>query len=148
MTYPDHDRSPPAPARKDARIDGPMPDVTIEPDGITAKAAADETVLAALGRAGLRYRVGCRRGGCGICKVQLIIGEVRYERPIATSVLTNDERVAGICLSCRAVPITNIVIELQEGDRLRKVLGFAYPRTVSAIGRENNQPNSRKDEQP
>ena len=148
MTYPDHDRSPPAPARKDARIAGPMPDVTIEPDGITAKAAADETVLAALGRAGLRYRVGCRRGGCGICKVQLIIGEVRYERPIATSVLTNDERVAGICLSCRAVPITNIVIELQEGDRLRKVLGFAYPRTVSAIGRENNQPNSRKDEQP
>ena len=56
-----------------------------------------------------------------------MLGEVRYERPIADSVLTDDERVAGICLSCRAVPLTNIVIELQEGDRLRRVLGFAYP---------------------
>ena len=56
-----------------------------------------------------------------------MLGEVRYERPIADSVLSDDERVEGICLSCRAVPITNIVIELQEGDRFRKVLGFAYP---------------------
>jgi len=39
-------------------------------------------------------------------------------------VLTDDERVEGICLSCRAVPLTNVVVELQEGDRLRRVLGF------------------------
>lgn len=104
-----------------------MPDVTIRPDGVRVTAGADETLLGALGRAGLRYRVGCRRGGCGICKVQLLLGEVRYERPIAASVLTDDEQIEGICLSCRAVPITNIVIELQEGDRLRKVLGFVYP---------------------
>ncbi len=108
-----------------------MPDVTIRPDGVQVTAGADETLLGALGRAGLRYRVGCRRGGCGICKVQLLLGEVRYERPIAASVLTDDEQVEGICLSCRAVPITNIVIELQEGDRLRKVLGFVYPRVAT-----------------
>jgi ferredoxin len=122
-----------------------MPDVTIQPDGITARSAEDETVLGALGRAGLRYRVGCRRGGCGICKVQLLVGEIRYERPIAATVLTSDERVAGICLSCRAVPITNIVIELQEGDRLRKVLGFAYPESVPPRGGEDNRTTNRKD---
>ena len=115
-----------------------MPDVIIEPDGISASAGPDETMLGALGRAGLRYRVGCRRGGCGICKVQLVLGEVRYERPIAASVLTDDERADGVCLSCRAVPITNVVIELQEGDRLRKVLGFAYPTGTSAGSRDNN----------
>ena len=49
---------------------------------------------------------------------------MRYERPIADSVLSDDERVEGICLSCRAVPLTNVVVELQEGDRLRRVLGF------------------------
>jgi len=102
-------------------------EVTILPDGVHVVAREDETLLRALARAGLRYRVGCKRGGCGICKVQLKLGEVRYERPIADSVLSDDERVEGICLSCRAVPITNIVIELQEGDRLRRVLGFAYP---------------------
>jgi hypothetical protein len=48
-----------------------------------------------------------------------VLGEVHYERPIATNVLSDDERVEGICLSCRAVPLTNVVIKLQEGDRLR-----------------------------
>jgi ferredoxin len=104
--------------------------VTILPDGIEVVAGDDETLLRALARAGLRYRVGCKRGGCGICKVQLRLGEVRYERPVADSVLTDDERVEGICLSCRAVPITNVVIELQEGDRLRRVLGFAFPSST------------------
>jgi ferredoxin len=106
-----------------------MPDVTVLPDGVRIPAAAGETVLVALGRAGLRYRIGCRRGGCGVCKLQLIAGEVRYERPVADTVLSDDEKVAGICLSCRAVPITNVLVELQEGDRLRRVLpyGFAFP---------------------
>jgi len=148
MNRPDHDPSPADGERNEVGSTPHRAEVTIEPDGITARASADETVLAALGRAGLRYRVGCRRGGCGICKVQLIVGEVRYERPIATSVLTNDERVAGICLSCRAVPITNIVIELQEGDRLRKVLGFAFPRTNSAAGRVDNRSTNKKEVQP
>jgi len=107
-----------------------MPELTILPDGLQVNAAEAETVLKALSRAGLKYRVGCKRGGCGICKVQLVLGEVRYERPVAESVLSDDERVEGICLSCRAVPITNIAIELQEGDRLRKVLGFVFPNSA------------------
>jgi CDP-4-dehydro-6-deoxyglucose reductase len=121
-----------------------MSDVTVLPDGIRIPAADGETVLAALGRAGLRYRIGCRRGGCGICKLHLVAGEVRYERPIADSVLSDDEKVAGICLSCRAVPITNVLVELQEGDRLRRVLpyGFAAPNIVrSAPPRDQRTPN-------
>jgi ferredoxin len=108
-----------------------MAEVTVLPDGVRICAADGETVLGALGRAGLRYRIGCRRGGCGICKLLLLGGEVRYERPIAESVLSDDEKVAGICLSCRAVPITNVLVELQEGDKLRRVLpyGFASPNT-------------------
>jgi CDP-4-dehydro-6-deoxyglucose reductase len=108
-----------------------VPEVTIMPDGIRVTAAEAETLLRAMSRAGLQYRVGCKRGGCGICKVQLVLGEVTYERPIAGNVLTDDERVEGICLSCRAVPLTNIVIELQEGDRLRKVLGFAFSASAT-----------------
>ena len=120
-----------------------MPEVTILPDGLQVTAGEAETVLAALSRAGLKYRVGCKRGGCGICKVQLVLGEVRYERPVAESVLSDDERVEGICLSCRAVPITNIAIELQEGDRLRKVLGFALPNSAPpASGRSAPNPTT------
>jgi ferredoxin len=100
--------------------------VTVLPDGVRIPAADGETVLAALGRAGLRYRIGCRRGGCGICKLQLVAGEVRYEKSVADTVLSDDERVEGICLSCRAVPITNVLIELQEGDKLRRVLPYGF----------------------
>jgi ferredoxin len=104
-----------------------MPEVTVLPDDIRIPARDGETVLAALGRAGLRYRIGCKRGGCGICKLQLVLGEVRYEKTVAETVLSDDEKVEGICLSCRAVPITNVIVELQEGDKLRRVfpLGFA-----------------------
>jgi ferredoxin len=122
-----------------------MAEVTILPDGVQVTAREDETLLRALARAGLRYRVGCKRGGCGICKVQLKLGEVSYERPIAESVLSDDERVEGLCLSCRAVPITNIVIELQEGDRLRKVLGFAYPNSTRPPGRSETGSVATKD---
>jgi ferredoxin len=113
-----------------------MTRITVLPDDVHIDADEGETVLAALGRAGFRYRIGCRRGGCGVCKVHLSLGEVWYERPIDSHVLTDDERVEGVCLSCRAVPITNVVIELQEGDRLRRVLpyGFASAGRTSAVG--------------
>jgi ferredoxin len=110
-----------------------MHEVTIFPDGITVRVEDEDTLFRALSRAGLRYRVGCRRGGCGICKVRLLLGEVSYERPVADSVLSDDERVDGICVSCRAVPLTNIIIELQEGDRLRRVLGFGLAAAQSLL---------------
>jgi ferredoxin len=95
------------------------PQITVLPTDTTIAAAPDETIIAALIRSGYLIRVGCKRGGCGICKVHLLAGEVRYERTIAATVLTGADSAAGICLSCRAVPITDVVIELQEGDRLR-----------------------------
>ena len=105
-------------------------EITILPDTERVSARPGETLLAALSRAGLGYRIGCRRGGCGVCKLHLLLGEVRYERAIAETVLTDEERIEGICLSCRAVPITNIVIELQEGDKLRRILP---PRFASGL---------------
>ena len=111
-------------------------EITILPDREQVVARPEETLLAALSRAGLGYRIGCRRGACGVYKLHLLLGEVRYERTIAENVLTDEERVEGICLSCRAVPITNVVIELQEGDKLRRVLplGFASGFAVKFQG--------------
>jgi ferredoxin len=96
-------------------------ELSIRPYNVRLAVRDGETIFAAIVRSGRKYRYGCRRGGCGICKVHLVLGEVEYERPIDYRVLTEEERVSGICLSCRAVPITNVVIELQEGDRLRTV---------------------------
>jgi len=106
-----------------------VPEVNITPYDVRVPVRDGETLLRAIVREGYKYRYGCRRGGCGFCKVHLLLGEVTYERRIDSRVLTDDERVSGICLSCRAVPLTNVVIELQEGDRLR-----GTPRTVDSAG--------------
>jgi hypothetical protein len=66
--------------------------------------------------------------------VALLAGEVRYECPIADTVLSDDERAEGACVSCRAVPLTDVVIELQEGDQLRRLLRFGFSQHL----KENN----------
>lgn len=93
-----------------------MPTVTIHPTGEVIYLEPEETVLAGLYKAGYAYTVGCRRGGCGICKVDCRKGEFSYNRPIAASVVSEEERTDGTCLSCRAVPDGDITIEMREGD--------------------------------
>ena len=97
-----------------------MPQVTVHPGGETIYLRGGETVLDGLYTAGYAYRVGCRRGGCGICKVDLVSGDVTYSRIVADSVLPEEERAQGICLSCRAVPEGDITIELRD-DELRLI---------------------------
>ena len=92
--------------------------LTVMPVGESMPVRDDETILAAMIRSGFLYRFGCKRGGCGVCKVHIMAGEVRYERTVAPTVLSDSELAAGVCLSCRAVPLTDLIIELAEGDRL------------------------------
>ena len=100
-----------------------MPTVTIHPSGEEIYLDAGETVLDGLYKAGYAYTVGCRRGGCAICKVDCRSGEFTYNRPVADSVVTDTERTDSTCLSCRAVPTTDITIEMRD-DVVRLVNPF------------------------
>lgn len=91
-----------------------MPLVTIHPTGEEVWLEPGETILAGLHQAGYSYTVGCRRGGCAICKVDVRSGQFDYNRPIADSVLSRTERTDGTCLTCRAIPTTDLVIELRD----------------------------------
>ena len=95
-----------------------MPTVTIHPTGEVIYLEPGETVLSGLYKAGFAYTVGCRRGGCAICKVDCRSGQFRYDHPVADTVLTSEEVAAGTVLSCRAVPDGDITIELRD-ERLR-----------------------------
>lgn len=94
-------------------------EITILPTNTVIPVNPGETILGAMVRSGFLMRVGCKRGGCGICKVVVVSGETRDEKKIAANVLTDADRAVGVTLSCRAVPLTNLVVELQEGDKLR-----------------------------
>ncbi|MEZ5097064.1 MAG: 2Fe-2S iron-sulfur cluster-binding protein [Nocardioides sp.] len=94
-----------------------MPEVRIEPSGFTAHLLEGEPILAGLTRCGFTVRkIGCRRGGCGICKIELVAGEVDYVKVVADTVLTADERAAGTALTCRAVPLGDVVLHIDEQE--------------------------------
>jgi ferredoxin len=98
-----------------------VPTITALPTGTEIPCRPGETVLAAMVRSGFLIRFGCRRGGCGVCTVRLLEGCMRYERPVAESALDPTERTEGIWLACRAVPESDVTVELRADDRLRLV---------------------------
>lgn len=100
-----------------------MPNLTIHPTGEVIYLEPGETVLGGLYKAGYAYTIGCRRGGCAICKVDLREGEFSYDHPVADSVVSEQERADGTCLSCRAVPDSDVTIEMRD-DCLRLVNPF------------------------
>lgn len=92
--------------------------VRVAPDEVTVAARRDEYILAALNRSGYGYRTGCRRGGCGVCKADLLEGTVSYPVTVSDDVLSPEEIASGACLPCRAVPHGDVVVRLRD-DRLR-----------------------------
>jgi CDP-4-dehydro-6-deoxyglucose reductase len=94
--------------------------LTVLPDGARMPVRPGETMLAASRRYGYLYTVGCREGGCAGCALQLVSGEVAYPKTVAQSVLSDQDRAGGVCLPCRAVPVTDVVIKLNRSDQLRR----------------------------
>lgn len=100
-----------------------MPNLTIHKTGEVIYLEPGETVLGGLYKAGYAYTIGCRRGGCAICKVDVLEGEFSYDHPVADTVISEQERTDGTCLSCRAVPDSDLTIEMRD-DCLRLVNPF------------------------
>ncbi|MGN6606083.1 MAG: 2Fe-2S iron-sulfur cluster-binding protein [Jatrophihabitans sp.] len=96
-----------------------MPRLTVAGTDVAVETQAGEPILKALSRSGYSHRFGCRRGGCGICKVVLVSGEVDYPDTVCDQVLSEAEQDSGLCLTCRAVPRTDAVIRLTDNDKLR-----------------------------
>ena len=77
---------------------------------------ADRTLLSgmeALGRRGIP--VGCRGGGCGVCKVRVCRG-VYAAQKMSRACVSAEEQASGVVLACRAYPASDI--ELQVVGRL------------------------------
>lgn len=55
--------------------------------------------------------VGCRGGGCGICKVQILSGHWRCKK-MSSAVITHEELRQGIVLACCCYPETSLVLKV------------------------------------
>jgi CDP-4-dehydro-6-deoxyglucose reductase len=82
-----------------------------------------EAILTALTRTGYSYKFGCKRGGCGICTLGLVDGDVEYPVTVAQSVLPDEQR-AHTVLSCRAVPVSDCTVRMNPDSLFKSVAPF------------------------
>ncbi|MBA1148780.1 2Fe-2S iron-sulfur cluster binding domain-containing protein [Ectothiorhodospiraceae bacterium WFHF3C12] len=65
--------------------------------------------MAQLGRKGIPS--GCHGGGCGVCKVQVVSGEIETLTMSRTHVSEEEER-AGFALACRCYPGSDVSLKV------------------------------------
>ncbi|MCL2778120.1 MAG: 2Fe-2S iron-sulfur cluster-binding protein [Polyangiaceae bacterium] len=65
--------------------------------------------MEALGRKGIP--VGCRRGGCGVCKVQVIEGQFT-KRVMSRAHVSAEEEASGCVLSCCIRPSSDLRLRI------------------------------------
>jgi ferredoxin len=73
---------------------------------------SDQTVLAGmetLGRRGIP--VGCRQGGCGVCKVEVLSGQFTA-RPMSQDHVSREDVQAGRVLACRIYPVSDLSVKV------------------------------------
>jgi ferredoxin len=87
----------------------------------TASCGDGERVLVALERAQgfgqlrnlpMRLPVGCRRGGCGICRARVIEGEYR-KAPMSRAHISAEDEENGLILACSVYPLSDLSIILE-----------------------------------
>ena len=108
--------------------------ITIQPSGHVFFADAGETILQAALREGFPLPYGCRNGACGTCKGKIIQGMVDFGS-YNESALSEVEKKAGMALFCRAVPLTELVIECREIGAIKDIKIKTLPCRVHKLER-------------
>lgn len=57
---------------------------------------------------------GCHGGGCGICKIKILEGEVRAQHMSRDRVSVEEEK-QGFSLACKAIPLSPLKVEVVGG---------------------------------
>jgi len=100
-------------------------DVEIAGTGEHYACGSDESVLDGMARLGRRgIPLGCRGGGCGVCKIRITAGRYRC-RAMSRQHVGADELAAGVVLACRVMPESDLV--LQVLGKMQKCMGAGRP---------------------
>lgn len=95
-------------------------EVTIDNSGEQYSCRNTENLLKGMERLGRKgIPVGCRNGGCGICKVKVSEGQYRFGKMSRAHISEQEER-QGIVLACRCQPETDV--RLEALDKLARLI--------------------------
>ena len=82
--------------------------VVIEETGETYRCAQSESLLVGMERLGKRgIPVGCRGGGCGVCKIEIVEGSFS-KRVMSRDYVSVEDEAAGRVLACRVYPTSDV----------------------------------------
>lgn len=91
----------------------PKVNVCVAQTGETYACATDESLLRGMLRLGRKgIPVGCVNGGCGVCKVRIVQGQVTALGPVSRAHVNEDEACAGLTLACRVAPSCAVTLEV------------------------------------
>ena len=91
-------------------MSSPIPFFTlrVQPQGDTADAWPEQSLLTSLEMGGLNWPSSCRSGSCRTCMCQMTAGQVRYEMDWPG--LLPEEKAEGWVLPCVAFPLQDVVL--------------------------------------
>ena len=86
--------------------------ITVDPSGQQFRCPEDRSVLVGMEYLGAEgIQVGCRSGGCGVCRVQVVSGTY-IPKKMSKAHVTEDDLAAGIVLSCRIFPTGDLTVRV------------------------------------
>ena len=86
--------------------------VVIEETGESFRCSPQESLLVGMERLGKKgIPVGCRGGGCGVCKVEIIDGTYQ-KRVMSRDYVSVEDEAAGRVLACRIKPTSDLRIRV------------------------------------
>jgi len=100
--------------------------VSLVPSGRTFDVIGDEPILVAALREHISLPYGCRMGTCRTCRGKIIEGSVDHADS-HLAYLTEEQRAQGYALLCRARPLADVTIEIEELPPLPQ------PQTAQAL---------------
>ncbi|WP_321390245.1 2Fe-2S iron-sulfur cluster-binding protein [Emcibacter sp.] len=84
--------------------------ISLDDSSESFRCRGNEAILAAAERQGRReIEIGCRRGGCGFCRIKVLSGSYRLG-PMSRSKVSREEETSGIVLACRLYPESDLRI--------------------------------------
>ncbi len=104
--------------------------VKIARSGHEFEVEPDETVLDAAIRQDIGLPYGCRNGFCGACMATLVSGEVSYPEGEPDKLLDAPEDA---CLPCQAVPLSDLVLDVEEIETPEAIKPKVLPVKVARI---------------
>jgi len=96
--------------------------VTIVESGETFQCRTWESLLDGMRRLDRRgIPVGCRGGGCSVCKIEILSGSYQQIRAMSREYVSDEDLAADRVLACCVRPLENVTLRVI--GKLRRALG-------------------------